>query len=961
MPLVLPKPKEAFTESPPQEEKSSGLQLPKPLGKTGLVLPSPVNAGFSSPLNDTSTLSNLAAGFFNGEQKTLEGGLGNILTSYIDLGRFHSTDPKGDMHLWQSTPSWMGVSQEEWDKMSPADKRLSVTREVDRRTREEWNPDEASIAYNLGQFVGVLTTPSSLIPLAGESYPAVAASGAALGATYSGVASVSEEGNLSPSSVALGAGLGAALPVAGKAAVKALNNRSTRKVARQAIEELNLRINRAREKAPDAMTAYNRVLDSMGIDDGQVAKWLEESKSPLEIMMPYSKTAARKYVAGVEKVKAEKAAKLHNKLISGVKEFGKEIVEPIGNRINAISPTTKHLLNIMHTKNMQQVHEFTEIVHPFLKDMEKFKLTHPIEYRKFKKVALDGDGAELTNYLNKYLGGDSSYKKYREVMDELYKRYVDSGRKISKIDFYFPRYITDLRGLRATMNQKEIDAVDKAIAAARARKGVLTENDINDIYNKQLSGIFRTPKHSTRASTTKQRRLEKLREDQTDFYEDLPYAIHRYIDNAVKDINTRDFFKSNAVKGTEDLSIENSIGEVVRNLELGGKLDPRDSRELEHLLHIEFVKSKRVPKWLVRKFKDYSYSAFLGNPFSAVTQLGDLPIGAFINGARNTAQGMKLYLSGKGLTPKEMGYMENLIHEFAGGGGRSEKFLRGSLKWGGFTGIDITAKGININGSVMKYKNLAESLEKTGQWGKLKRAQDLKRFIDDWKPIYKEEHLAKILKEFKNIDFNKPIRNQLSGDAKALIFSDLTKTQPLSTLDMPEQYLIHPNGRIAYMFRTFTIKYVNLLYHSLVDDMRKGNTLRGLQKFATLGAIFSATGTATDYLKQSLKGHSPDIGSLVADNLIKNTGFLDRYSVNKIGKDQKPAEAALSVFLPPVGVFDPVLLAARSIKEGTWENYDASKAWRMVPVIGELIYLFGPSDGYYQNQSKDIDKYTKGE
>jgi hypothetical protein len=180
---------------------------------------------------------------------------------------------------------------------------------------------------------------------------------------------------------------------------------------------------------------------------------------------------------------------------------------------------------------------------------------------------------------------------------------------------------------------------------------------------------------------------------------------------------------------------------------------------------------------------------------------------------------------------------------------------------------------------------------------------------------------------------------------KTLAFAELSDVQPVSMLEMPEQYIKHPNGRLLYMLRTFTLKHINLMRKEIIREARRGNVNRAMMNAARLFTLFTAGGATSQMAKQMLMGEEPDMEEIWFDSMLANTGVLNRYTLTEASRS--PSDAIIGMVAPPLNIFDSWLRAGYNMVTGEEisEN-DQRKMLKSIPLFGPMLsaWTFGPPE-----------------
>ena len=169
---------------------------------------------------------------------------------------------------------------------------------------------------------------------------------------------------------------------------------------------------------------------------------------------------------------------------------------------------------------------------------------------------------------------------------------------------------------------------------------------------------------------------------------------------------------------------------------------------------------------------------------------------------------------------------------------------------------------------------------------------------------------------------------ELTDNVKLLMWHDLADVQPISLSEMPERYLRHPNGRIFYMLKTFTVKAVDFMRREIIEQFTKGNYGKGTRNLTMLTGAWLLMNGSADGLKTVVTGEDFDVTDNMVENLIQMSGF-SRYTGSKAFKEG-PATAMADFFMPPTSYVDNVFIG---LTKG-----DLPKAIEPIPIVGKIIY-----------------------
>ena len=579
---------------------------------------------------------------------------------------------------------------------------------------------------------------------------------------------------------------------------------------------------------------------------------------------------------------------------------------------------------------LRDTHKHMKAVDPFLVMLEKM----PADIKGvITRAILTGDGAVTTRLIDAINNPQlkEHWAAVRGTLDSLRDQLVHLKRFKLKDMEYFPRVVTDYDGLLRHLGSENgsylAGIIKQADAAAIRKRGTgLTELERSLLINKALMG---DPKLGGQPGFAKSRRIQEITPELQKFYASPVESLHSYIRAAVEDIERAKFFgkdlKVVEKDGVEYTNTDASIGHMVDNLLVAGKLDQAGAEELSSLLKSRFLNGERPPNEIVQWSKNMSYAGLLGNPLSAITQFGDIIIQTYTQDIRSTLSALARSLTGRKIVSmKDFGLVDHIAQEFVSTT-RSSKFLNNMFKYSGFSAVDRIGKDVALNAAIIRASRLSKSenglAELTRKWGGALNPDELKQLVKD---------------------LQSGTRSDL---VNSIAFAELSRTQPITRLELPQAYLDNPNGRILYQFKTFMLKQMDVVRRDAYGEIKKGNVAKGLRNLAEFGVVLGVAGTTTDKIKDILRGEELTLsGSDLGLNMIKTFGLSEylldqalgvskeeaeerRDDGKKFARTQKaePAKAVVGAILPPVKMFDEIVRAD-------------PKAVRYIPLIGPFLY-----------------------
>jgi len=412
-----------------------------------------------------------------------------------------------------------------------------------------------------------------------------------------------------------------------------------------------------------------------------------------------------------------------------------------------------------------------------------------------------------------------------------------------------------------------------------------------------------------------------------------------------------------------------TIGDKLRHLVEDGSLKPEQLDDLTDLLHARYSSpmGRPAPEW-IKRMRDVGYAMTIGNPYSTITQFSDVMLAASLSSrgmggtvfeqvAKRLSGGELTYtLADFGIDPNGL---ERLLAEFQDVAATT-KWLRRNLKATGFSAADVFGKQTLINATFAELRKAARSAPDSNAY---------KRLVSEYRPALKEEFddfveaLRKGIKESKADD-----------NVRAAVFGRLLDQHPAALDEMPLGYIKHPQARILYSLKSFTIKQIDLLRKRTLDQMVEGlakgddlmvkDAVRDMLKYSIL---FGGSIQGINWLKDFLLGREVDVSDRSVDYFMQLMG-LHRFHIERIrriAKAGKPSEEAwkmLGGLTPPALsiLADSLLPDAVAIATGELElserggelslmgvptpikakhvPYLKAKSWRYIPFIGRDVF-----------------------
>jgi len=321
----------------------------------------------------------------------------------------------------------------------------------------------------------------------------------------------------------------------------------------------------------------------------------------------------------------------------------------------------------------------------------------------------------------------------------------------------------------------------------------------------------------------------------------------------------------------------------------------------------------------VKGVKNAGYLATMGNPGSALTQLGDFYFTMVQNGLIPTIESV---MGKKEFTIADLGLAKDMVSiENEQGAGMFADSVKTVFKLTGLTAMDRLAKNTNINAAYKVLTRGAKAGQNTNKYKKtlarLKRTQG----DDAYKTI---------------ADLKNGVKSDLVVEA---LYNELADVAPISLTEMPENYAANPNLRILYSLKSYTIKQFNFLRERTYVELTEGIVNRDPKRIAGASVnmmkilAFSALANGSaDVLKAILFNREID-----EEDFMWNT-FLRMFGVTKytavVARNQGVGDALISFVAPPqFGIVNDI---TKDI--GDLNTISEMRSAKYFPLIGKIYY-----------------------
>jgi hypothetical protein len=866
-------------------------------------------------------------------------GVADYLERRFPLGRLQFYSPGEGWHMPRYVaPPTAVVEAAKQKNYAEAKRILEAQDQYEVESMAPWvatdKSQQGGAAQLAGNVAAILLDPTTLVPIA-KAAKLSYAQGGLIGAADATAYSLSLDDKVDPVVTLLGATGG----VVGTAGVRYLGGKMSRlmqsadlKTANAIARQFEDRVAYYRNQ-PGGMytaTAFRKAKEDLNLDEDALAGLTMKIGRQLDFRR--ASAEADLVVEGAKKGLRDFAAKAKiSPDVSGLSKTIDDFLGTVSTRVKQISPAVWGRLRKLDFAEHYNTHQYFEKVQPFVDDLHKLKRTDKRAYRELSKALYNQDKIAAERIMARFGKNKmmDNYKSVRGILDELGGSLKDVGYKMDLLEEFFPRVIKDVTKLMKALPSETRSLIQKNMREA----GVALDGNVDEVghfINKYLRGRLSGEQIDQVLGATKARNIETVTDMLLPHYADPAAALHSYIRRSVHDIERRKFFGRGA-KVTDqggDLKIQDSIGGVIAESMKRGDLDITAAEELRDLLVARFDLGHRTGYSMMQNFRNLAYMSTIGNPVSALTQIGDIGVSAFAHGVRNTLSSL---FGAKAIRVGELG-INDIAQEFASTLGTA-RVLERVMRLSGFKAIDQLGKNVSINAALKKWQTSVKTPKGVEQLRKRYGAVFGDEFDD-------------VVVDLQN--------RQMTDNVKLLLFNELADVQPITLSEMPLKYLQNPNGRVFYMLKTFTLKQLDIMRRNIWHEYKAGNNLVAAKNATRYLGLVTAFNLTAEMSKSALLTQEIDVDrvpDMAVTTLFKNFGASE-YIFNKYGSKGQVGSLLGELVAPPLNVVDGMA--------GVFLDPDnMDQHLKHMPLFGLMYYYwFGPG---MERLNQRLDKESREE
>ena len=609
----------------------------------------------------------------------------------------------------------------------------------------------------------------------------------------------------------------------------------------------------------------------------------------------------------------------------------------------------------------------------FVVGMSKLKKANPEGYRSLKQSFVANDANTIEKLMNEQ-GMKVAYEDVRIVLDEI-QDLRRAGGASAEIKNFFPRGVKDYTKLSEVLTGKEFGAISTAVERAEVKAAQGGRNvdqlEISKIVNRQLKLIGKEA--SMQSRTGNRRTMSRIQDDMLDHYEDPESMIQLYLRDQIskkhkqvmfsnltkeKNLNVGEIeqimssqsnnpavrdamIKAVRERGNKmvdfDQDVNTSITNMLHQHALEGKLLKNEESKVASLLKSVLINSSKPQSPIIQDVKNIFYTSTLGNFLSTLTQFGDVGVSGVLNEVTPTVVSFiktTPKVTKGGIRAEEVGIaLDRVTEEMVSNTRKTADMLDWVLNKTGFKGVDRWGKRTFINAAHIRLQK--ESLT----------ARGVSKIRDKYKNSFTEEEFHKTVESLR--------AGRVDDNVKFMLWNELSDAQPITMLEMPQFYANHPNGRIMYMLKTFTLKQLDIMRRTAFDDIAAGRVGKGVKQLGAHNAMMLAAGASVETIKDMIRGREVDVNDKIISGVYRNFGQQEGMGKTLFGTETSKAsisKTAARIALPPI-----------SIADTAWDDMmhfgKQFNSFKNLQVVGQLMYIWW--GGVIEESNERLEKRIK--
>ena len=621
-----------------------------------------------------------------------------------------------------------------------------------------------------------------------------------------------------------------------------------------------------------------------------------------------------------------------------------KFLRPLVDDVSAVNKRMGIELKRFEFESLKRVADFNKIAETPLQVLDRIEKENKKDADALHKAILQRDDNTKEQILSKYSDSNIS-NQIDGLLKIIYDETIQRNPSIGSVEKYFPRFVVNYSKFAEAFGHSLPETTWERALASPRNKDLAPEQIFEDILREKERKSVRKP----RPTFVKERFLDVVPDEFLKFYARPADALRFYINQMSEDITRMDYLGGMYdIIESEDPAYEQEIvdpeelnkpgivpkvgdktrrlgafGRVMREEIDAGRLDNDKIDQLHKLLGARFNKKAPMGR-IFRGTKTLTHLLFLGSPTSAVTQLGDYAYSLHQNGINETLKAIgksswtldDVYLITNAISwdfndkdsINRKGIPENL-----------QKMLDRTFSITGFRATDAKAKATFLTATANRFRKILRGPDSQNKFDLIKKIQETQGF----------KQASQTIADIK-------AGNKTDGVAE-ILFYELGEIAPLTQSDLPYLYNMHPNLRVLYALKSYTIKQLNYARKrsfSKIFSGNKGQVKDGFRDLLSLTAALALANVPADIIKDVMLNRDIDsFDNIVIDNIWRLLG-MNSYQQVQLERDGPGTLLQELTVNPPIVDFLDALY--KDVTQMNVPLFKDSKTTKYIPVVGRL-------------------------
>lgn len=619
-------------------------------------------------------------------------------------------------------------------------------------------------------------------------------------------------------------------------------------------------------------------------------------------------------------------------------------IRPLVDSVSAINKRMGNELKRFEFESLKRMSEFNKIAEAPLQALDRIEKENKKDADLFHKAILQKDFETARQIFLRY-GDQNSWNLLGGLLYNIRQQSIQRDPTIGFVEKYFPRFVLDYVKFAEKLGYKlPRSKWERALANPKNKN-----REPEEIFLDLLNNTERTNVRKPKPTFVKERNLEVVSDEFLEFYARPADALRFYINQMSDSITRMDYLGAMYdIIESEDPAYEEEIidpeelskpgvvpkvgdktrrlgafGRVMREEIDAGRLDDDKIDQLHKLLGARFNKKAPMGRFF-RGAKTLTHLLFLGSPTSAITQLGDYAYSLHQNSINETLRAVgksswtldDVYLITNAISwdfndkdsINKKGIPEGL-----------QKTLDKTFDITGFRAMDAKAKSTFLTATANRFRKTLNGPDSQKKFDLIQKIQETQGFMQATRTIAD-------LKAGKKSD-----------NVAEILFYELGEIAPLTQSDLPYLYNMHPNARVLYALKSYTIKQFNYARRrgfAKIFSGNKGQVKDGFRDLLSLTAALAIANVPADIIKDVMLNRDIDsFDNVVLDNLWRLLGMNSYQQVQLERDGPGTLLQELTVNPPLVDIMDAVY---KDITQANIPLTADSKSTKYIPVFGRL-------------------------